>query len=71
MDEILSRFLSATVFEELPYVVGFCGDFREGITQQAGPRLIPGLSSSLNFLCLLIVCLRYFLGIYRQQSSST
>lgn len=42
MDEILSRFLSAAILEELPYVEGYCGEFREGITQQAGPRRISG-----------------------------
>lgn len=43
MDEILSKYLSATILEELPYVVGYCGEFREGIMQQSGPRRIPGL----------------------------
>lgn len=35
--------VGATISEELPYVAGYCGEFREGITQQAGPRRIPGL----------------------------
>jgi hypothetical protein len=43
MDAILSKFLSATVVEELPYVEGYCGEFREGLMQQAGPRRMPGL----------------------------
>jgi hypothetical protein len=44
MDEILSVYLSATILEELPYVVGYCGEFREGIMQKTGPRYHPGLS---------------------------
>ena len=48
MDEILSVYLT-TVLEELPYVKGYCGEFHAGITQQAGPRRIPGLS--IFFYC--------------------
>ena len=48
MDSILSQFLSATTLQELPYVKGYCGEFREGIVQKAGPRRIPG--SSVFFL---------------------
>ena len=44
MDEILSVYLSAPTLGELPYVVGYCGEFRENIMQQAGPRYHPGLS---------------------------
>ena len=31
-------------FGGVPYVVGYCGEFRENIMQQAGPRYHPGLS---------------------------
>ena len=53
MDKILSIYLSTTVLEELPYVVGYCGEFHESITQWAGPHWIPGLSifSFLKFSC--------------------
>ena len=50
MDEILSGYLT-TFLEELPYVKGYCGEFRTGIMQQAGPRRIPGLS--IFFYCYL------------------
>jgi hypothetical protein len=44
MDEILFRYLGASILEELPYIEGYCGDFHEGITQQAGPRrVVSGL----------------------------
>jgi hypothetical protein len=50
MDAILFRFLGATILETLPYVKGYCGEFREGITQQAGPRQIPGLFIDIFFI---------------------
>lgn len=57
MDKILSIYLSTTVLEELPYVVGYCGEFQESITQWAGPHWIPGLSIFVfkNFLFWSVV----------------
>jgi hypothetical protein len=50
MEAILSIYLNDTVLEELPYVAGYCGEFRKGIMQQAGPRRIPGTSDFLYFV---------------------
>jgi hypothetical protein len=47
MENILSVYLMDTTLEDLPYVVGYGGEFCEGIFQQAGSRLIPGMSSFL------------------------
>lgn len=47
MENILSIYLRDTTLEELPYVVGYCGEFCDGIFQQAGSRLVPGMSSFL------------------------
>ena len=44
IDNILSKFLSGTILEELPYIEGYCGEFHEGIMQQAGPCRIHSLS---------------------------
>lgn len=51
MDEILFRFLSAIILEELPYVKGYCGEFwgKKGIMQQAGPHWIHGSFIDLKF----------------------
>jgi hypothetical protein len=45
MQNILSIYLRDTTLEDLPYVVGYCGEFCDGISQQAGSRLVPGMSS--------------------------
>ena len=70
MDNILSRFLTANVLEELPYVEGYCGEFCEGITQQVGPRWItsPFIFFLFKFLPFLFIYIRHFLG---QQWSPT
>ena len=44
MEAILSMYLNDTMLKELPYVVGYCGEFREGIMQQAGPHCYDFLS---------------------------
>ena len=45
MENILSIYLRNANLEDLPYVVGYGGEFCEGIFQQAGSRLVPGKSS--------------------------
>ena len=64
MDNILSRFLTTNVLEELPYIEGYCGEFCEGIMQQAGPCQInsPFIFFLFKFLLFLIIYIRHFLG---------
>ena len=64
--DILSRFLTANLLEELPYVEGYCGEFLEGIMQQAGPHWITSLFIFFlfKFLLFLIIYISHFL---RQQ----
>ena len=44
MQNILSIYLRDTTLEDLPYVEGYCGEFCDGIFQQAGSHLVPGMS---------------------------
>ena len=48
MENILSVYLRDTTLEDLPYIVGYGGEFCDGIFQQAGSRLVP--DSSWSFL---------------------
>jgi hypothetical protein len=44
MDRILSIYLRQATLEDLPYIVGYDGEFSSSIFQQAGPCRIPGIS---------------------------
>ena len=44
MENILSVYLRDTNLADLPYIVGYGGEFCDGIFQQAGSRLVPGMS---------------------------
>ena len=71
MDEILSIYLNATILEELPYVVGYCGEFRERIMQQAGPCQVPGLSVSFFIVTSSYQSSQAFLGKLLTPPSSS
>jgi hypothetical protein len=52
MEAMLSIYLRGPKLEDLPYVSGYCGEFHDGISQQAGPRLIPGMSVLLLYIII-------------------
>lgn len=54
MKAILAIYLRGkTTLEDLPYVSGYCGEFCDGILQQAGPHRIPGKSESVHYLYIM------------------
>ena len=74
MENILSGYLRDTTLEDLPYVVGYGGEFRDGIFQQAGKCLVPGMSPFLYLVTSfddLITFLRQLLGFFGFRSRTT
>lgn len=54
---MLSIYLRDPTLEDLAYVEGYCGEFCDGIFQQAGPRRMPGMSVYFIYIVTTIDCL--------------